>query len=184
MKKYFTLLFITPLLFISTNSYSQTDDAIYSMGLDLALPIGDLSNATNFGAGVTVKALWEVGGNDSYVGANVGIMNFFPKKDYNTSINKIPFYVDFRQYFGSFFVEPQMGLSIALYQQSEFDAVQPKFKNLIGFGWAVGAGYTLDENFDFSLRFEANHNKNGYYHDGMIGFLALRVAYNVPFDKF
>lgn len=171
MKKFFTLLLTASLIFISTYNYSQDRETFYGLGVDAALPIGDLTNVSSFGIGITAKGLWAIGNGGSMIGVNLGIMNFIPKSEYISSVNMIPLYVDFRQYFGDFFVEPMLGISITPYKKGPFDD-ESDAKHLVGIGWSVGAGYTLNEKFDFSLRFEASHNQI------MRAFLALRVGYN------
>lgn len=64
------------------------------------------------------------------------------------------------------------GLSIELYQKSEFDVYTPTIGDLTGFGWSIGGGYTLNEKFDFGLRYESIHK------NGSIGFIALRFGYS------
>lgn len=112
------------------------------------------------------------------IGVNVGFMNFVPKKDLtyvSSSINKIPIYLDYRYYFNDFYVEPQAGAAFNM-GGTTTDAYGNTSTSIsakgIGFGFAVGAGYTLNQQFDFSLRYES------YVRDGMTGFLALRVALN------
>lgn len=80
MKKQFAFLLALSFIFISSFSYSQDRDPMYNLGVDIALPVGDLSNFSSIGIGVTAKGLWGVGNGGSMVGVNLGIMNFCPKE--------------------------------------------------------------------------------------------------------
>jgi|SRR5690554_724637 len=178
MKKIYLIFTILFLVFTSSTSYSQNKNKIISAGLDFAVPLGSLSNESSIGVGTTTKFLWRIGNSSSFIGGNIGIMNFIPRGGFQSNkstrlASKIPIHSNFRQYFGGFFLEPQFGMSITPSKQ-----INQNFQNSIpyifGFGWATTVGHTLNETYEFSVGFNAHHNI-----EGMVSYLSFRVGFKL-----
>ncbi len=168
MKKIFLMMFIGALFCLSANAQSSDKEkdtksgTTLGIGVEAALPTGDISSVYNFGIGGTLKAAFPVG-NSGDVTLTSGYMNFSVKKSIGSgSTGVIPIKAGYRYRFdGGFYVEPQAGYG--------------KFANKGasgGFLYAVNAGFLAGNGFDVALRYESITNH------GSFSYVGLRVGYN------
>ena len=77
----------------------------------------------------------------------------------------------------SFYVEPQFGLSSYNIKAVSNSVDFSGSGSTTAFTYAIGIGAMAGRNFDIGLRYEAMSK------DGTMGFLALRLAYSLPFGQ-
>lgn len=159
-------------------SFAQSNFS-FNIGVDGALPVGDLSDASKFGVGGTLKGFYGLT-EESKLGLNVGYIHF-PGKDNNDMIKVksalIPILVDYRYHFQNLYVEPQAGVTVVTSKvkyDMDFGEGQmsgTEKSNTTAFGYAIGAGVMLN-NLDISARYQGA-SKSG----GTLSFIGLRVGY-------
>lgn|SRR5690606_18419770 len=170
MKKLFLLLFLGA---ISTSLFAQKGLNQLSIGAEVGLPTGNVSNVLGVGLGGTAKGLYGVG-DAGQVGLTLGFIRY----GYSTNIsggsagmNVIPIMPGYRHHFDNIYAEGQVGVAVvsSSYSYGGYSASASTTNASV----AVGGGY-LYENFDFSLRYQS-------YGSGF-GTLGLRVAYNISLN--
>ena len=142
------------------------------VGAEIALPIGNFSDAYNIGFGVTGKVFYGLNENADITGT-LGYLHFGMEEaqSINGHISMIPIMFGYRHDFGGFYAEPQLGL-VAL--RSKVDSIDFGFGSFGGshsdtkFSLSLGGGYAMGD-WDFGLRYQLVDNFN---------FLGLRVGYN------
>lgn len=178
MKK--QIIFIAMLAFafiFSQNTQAQQGEFKINPGLELGIPMGDFSDLSSFGFGVTAKALYNVS-EDGQVEFTLGYISFPGKKigdgiKFNTSV--IPIMAGYRHNFDGIYGEIQLGLA-SVNQKAKVSV--PGYGSVSGsdstteFSWAIGAGYMF-EDFDISLRYQAIQASGG-----SLGWIGLRFGYN------
>lgn len=83
----------------------------FAAGLDLALPVGDLSDVESFGIGAEIQPEYNISDEASFVGST-GYTRYIAKKDFD-GVGFIPVLVGARYYpTPSFFVGGKVGLGI------------------------------------------------------------------------
>ena len=156
--------------------YAQEGFHKINIGADLALPMGDFSDISSAGFGVSGKVYYGIDSEMSLTGS-IGYLHFTSKdfKDfeggtYSFNVNMIPVMFGFDYDFGGFYVEPKLGLVFASnksegrYMGESYSATHSSTE----FGVGLGGGYRY-ENFDFGLHYNIVKDLN---------YLGLRVAYN------
>src|SRR5690606_25333250 len=100
------------------------------VGAEIALPIGDFSDAYNIGFGVTGKVFYGLNDNADITGT-LGYLHFGMEEVQSISghISMIPIMFGYRHDFGGFYAEPQLGL-VAL--RSKVDSVDFGFGSFGG----------------------------------------------------
>jgi hypothetical protein len=144
---------------------AQTGKNQISIGVDLGLPMGDYSDAFKLGFGGTAKYLHGVG-NAGQVSLTTGYATFKAKEDVDASVSQLPILIGYRHNFSGAYVEPQVGYTILGAKYGSESASSG------GFGYAIAAGYALEQGLDLSARYQAVSK------DGTFGFIGFRVAYN------
>ena len=162
MKKIF-LLTLAGFFTFSAFSQSKGGGTSLSSGLEIGLPMGDMSNSQSVGLGASVKALF---GETSGFTASVGYMTFSGKEVSGfgklPAFNAIPVKVGYRMATeGGFYFEPQIGMAFTSQGGSSASA----------FTYAPNVGI-ITGGLDLSARYEAMSN-NG----STISFVGLRLAY-------
>lgn len=170
MKKLFLLLFIGAL---STSLFAQKGHNQISIGAEVGLPTGTVSNVLGVGLGGTAKGLYGVG-EAGQVGLTLGFIRYGYSNNIggaSAGMNVIPIMPGYRHHFDNVYAEGQVGLSVvsSSYSYGGYSASASTTNASI----AIGGGY-LYKNFDFSLRYQS-------YGSGF-GSLGLRVAYNFGFN--
>lgn len=177
-------------LFLTTatkaqQSYERPLGSEFSIGLEGALPMngwdvqdGNGTKFSNFGIGGTLKYAYNF--NETLAGTFQTGYIYFPGKDFgggkiNTS--QIPIKAGVRFSMSSFYVEPQLGVSSLNVKIVSTDVDESVSGSTTAFTYAIGIGTMAGKNFDIGLRYEA-FSKNG-----TTGFLALRLAYSIPFGQ-
>lgn len=159
MKKFF-LLTLAGFITFSAFAQSKGGGTSLSAGLELGLPVGDLSNSQSVGLGASVKALF---GETSGLTASVGYMSF-SGKEYSSGLkyqafNTVPVKVGYRiASEGGFYFEPQVGVTF-----NDGESV---------FTYAPNLGI-ITAGLDISARYETM-TRNGY----SLGFIGFRLAYS------
>lgn len=162
MKKVF-LFSIVALISATSFSQGKGGGTSLSSGLEIGLPMGDMSNSQSVGLGASVKALF---GETSGFTASVGYMTFSGKEVSGfgkfPAFNAIPVKVGYRMATeGGFYFEPQVGVAFTSQGGSSASA----------FTYAPNVGI-ITGGLDLSARYEAMSN-NG----STISFIGLRLAY-------
>ncbi len=170
MKKLFLLLFLGA---ISTSLFAQKGLNQLSIGAEVGLPTGTVSNALNVGLGGTAKGLYGVG-EAGQVGMTLGFIRYGYSANTggaSASMNVIPIMPGYRHHFDNLYAEGQVGVAIV---SSSFSyGGYSSSASTSNASIAIGGGYLYD-NFDFSLRYQS-------YGTGF-GTLGLRVAYNISLN--
>lgn|SRR5690625_1256470 len=157
------------------NVQAQQGEFKINPGLELGMPIGDFSDASNIGFGVTVKGLYGVS-DEGAVGLTLGYLAFSGKKVGGFKMPNytiIPIMAGYRHHFGEFYGEAQLGFA-------SVKAKMPNDGSIFGgasvssteFSWALGAGYMFD-NFDVGVRYQSVEVSGG-----SLGWFGIRVGYS------
>ena len=175
MKKVF-LAFFGVVLF-SAAAMAQTGKNQVSVGPELAIPTGDMSDMSKLGFGATVKGLYGIG-TAGQITLTTGFVSVGAKNEYKQLLGAskitqsiIPILAGYRHNFKSFYVEPQVGYGIysAKIKGGMFDGKESDG----AFTWAAGVGYVFTNNIEVGARYQSGHK------DGTsTGLFGLRVAYN------
>jgi len=170
MKQFFTKVRTTCILMLfmfGSIAYAQEGFHKMNVGVDLALPMGDLSNMSSIGFGVSGKAYYGLDQEMNITGS-LGYLHFSAKDGF-ASISMIPLMFGFDYDFGGFYVEPKLGLVFASYKVDwggfglgSYTASSTEF------GIGLGGGYRID-NLDFGAHFNIVNNLN---------YFGLRAAYS------
>ena len=176
--KLFYLILSVALLFIGSNSNAQSVNSSklrFGLGVEGILPVGNTSNALNFGLGVTPRLQYGVSENFALTFTS-GIYHFFPKTitypasgsfpgfitEYKSDI--IPVKVGAKYFIGkNFYLAGEAGLGFEVAEGG----------GPIYFLWSPGIGYAT-KRWDIGARYE-NYGGSGYSD----GITALRVAYGL-----
>jgi hypothetical protein len=138
-----------------------------SIGAEVALPTGDLADFNKVGFGGSAKVAFNVMQN-GYITVSGGYISFAGKGTGLTSIpslNIIPLKAGFRLNLGGFYIEPQLGWTIAKSKGSD--------NSEASFTWAPNIGVVVAKVLDISARYESFSNDGSTISHG-----GLRVAYN------
>lgn len=148
-------------------------------GADVALPLGNFSNAYGIGFGATGKAYYGITEKGDITGT-VGYLRFGIKEsnEYMSGhMGIIPITVGYRHDFGGLYAEPQLGLYMVNSKvKMDFGDLGDLFGDLSGSanasqtkaGLALGGGYVFGD-WDLGARFQLIDNLN---------FLGIRIGYN------
>lgn len=173
MKKFMLACLLTATVSIAT--YAQQGAIHINGGIDGAFPLGDLGESYGVGFGATVKGLYGIS-DAGQVGLTLGYIGFGSKEDLgdgnSASFGVIPVLALYRHHFGSFYVEPQIGLSANRFKVKVSGVDFGGTASTTSLGYAAGIGYLIG-NIDLSARYQG-FSQNG----SSSGFAGLRVAYN------
>lgn len=137
----------------------------FSVGLEAALPVGDLKTGYSFGIGGSVQADYKLAENFA-VTLNAGYLNFIGKTVFGLKIPStglIPILAGGKYHFTeSIYGSAQLGLTFSTEKNGGS-----------AFTYAPGIGYNVSPNFDLLLKYQAS-SKNG----STSSFLGLRAAYS------
>jgi hypothetical protein len=153
----------------SAQKKSADKDLKFSVGAEIALPIGDFNKVSSIGFGGTVQGEYAAAETVG-ITLNAGFMTFSGKtvsgiKFPTTSI--IPVLAGAKFYFAEkFYGHAQLGMSFISLKQGGVSA------STSAFTYAPGIGYQASENFDVSVRYQS------YSKGGTSSFIGLRAAYN------
>lgn len=151
----------------TTTEKGGTKGTDLSFGAEAGLPTGDLANTHKVGFGGSAKVAFNIM-NDGYITLNAGYISFAGKGTGATSIpslNLIPIKAGFRYNLGGFYVEPQIGWTIAKSKGSD--------NSEASFTWAPNVGVMIADVIDLSARYESFSNDGRTWsHAG------VRLAYN------
>ena len=173
MKQIFTKVRTTCILMLfmfGSIAYAQEGFHKMNVGVDLALPVGDLSNISSIGFGVSGKAYYGLNQEMNITGS-LGYLNFpYKESDLSGGLSMIPVMFGFDYDFGGFYIEPKLGLVFTSmkisYSFMGYSSSETHSSTELGIG--LGGGYRID-NLDFGLHFNIVDNLN---------YLGLRAAYN------
>ncbi|MGZ3839331.1 MAG: outer membrane beta-barrel protein [Flavisolibacter sp.] len=163
------VLFVLAAVLALSTANAQTGKNQLSIGFDLGIPT---TSGWKTGFGGTLKYLHGVG-EAGQVTLTSGYEAFKAKG--STSGNSItegliPVLVGYRQNFSGAYIEPQVGYT-NIHVKEEFNG-QSSSASTGGFGYAIAAGYALQQGLDLSARYQAVSK------DGTFGFIGFRIAYN------
>ena len=173
MKKLFTVFVLTVISVIGADAQNNSTKSL-SIGAELGLPTGDLSNMQKAGAGISAKMAFPVVANGAFT-ASLGYLGFGGKSinllgiSYsNPSWSMVPVKLGFRYKIPgtAVNVEPQLGYTFGSRSGSPA-------RDVSGVTWALGAGYYFTPSIDLGLRYES-FSVSG----GSLNFIGLRLAYN------
>lgn len=165
-------------LFVFVNVKAQKGANGIQIGARAAFPTEKLNKIANTGFGATVKGIYGIGNNNSphQVTLEAGYNRFGLKdlpSDASGHYAAIPIYTGYRYTLGKIIVDTQAGISINRVAGSSAAGVKANGSQT-AFGWAVGAGYLLN-NIELGLKYQSSDLKDELYD---IKFFALRVGYN------
>jgi hypothetical protein len=176
------LLFIVALLF-AYQAKAQIGNNEVQIAVQLALPVGELSDLASRGDGGSVKGLWGIGRGPQQITAEV-TYTFFDLRDEWLGQGTGAFYGGFTIYggyryrFGNFFAEPQAG--VASYSINAYNSITQRGidQSKAYFSWAAGGGYQW-RNFELGTRYQSAMVSNSE----SINFVALRLGYKFVIGK-
>lgn len=172
------LLFAAGLFFVGASkaqTYERPVGSEFSVGINPALPVGDFSDVSSFGLGLDLKYAYNF--NESIAATvSAGYNHFFVKDDLkdipfvDNSIGFIPIKAGVRFSMANFYAEPQIGAAIGTNDGAGTNLT-----------YAGQIGVMASPNFDIGLRYEGISSDNAYGDNSTLGFVALRLAYTMPF---
>lgn len=172
MKKIIKLLAVA----IVATVFTTNVNAQFSAGIDVALPLGDFSDASSFGFGASVaydfplSDQMSVGGQAGYTFFSAKTPSFAPD-DYSASYGVIPLLGNFKYFFADntngFYAMASAGFSIFRYSQEftyeTFEVVNGSFVTVekteknsgseTELTFAPGVGMILNEKIDLNARY-------------------------------
>lgn len=172
MKKIIKLLAVA----IVATVFTTNANAQFSAGIDVALPLGDFSDASSFGFGASVaydfplSDQMSVGGQAGYTFFSAKTPSFAPD-DYSASYGVIPLLGNFKYFFADntngFYAMASAGFSIFRYSQEftyeTFEVVNGSFVTVekteknsgseTELTFAPGVGMILNEKIDLNARY-------------------------------
>jgi hypothetical protein len=162
-------------IMVSLAANAQSGNNQIGIGIEGGIPTGkDASETTKIGIGGSIKGLFGVG-NAGQVSLTTGYMAFGAKnlpEGYKANLRIIPLMAGYRQNFSGFYIEPQAGVGF-ISEKDEYQG-ESETMSVTKFTWAVGAGYVIS-NVDIGARYQRSE-----FEDGSIGFIGIKVAYNIP----
>jgi hypothetical protein len=164
----------------------------FSLGVDLALPLGDFANEYSFGVGPT--AVFELPlGDKLAVTLHAGYNILLVQSDFSEvleSASLLPIQAGVKY----FFQEPQKGIYVHAQVGTHLFTEKFKANDLFGreeesetsthFSWGLGVGYQLAK-FDLGLRYNMvmpKDEEDGGENDPL-SYIGLRIAYLIPLGK-
>ncbi|MEO8116090.1 MAG: hypothetical protein ABI653_00490 [Bacteroidota bacterium] len=169
MKKLISLALCSLVIGFAANAQTPEKKEMHSgatlgIGIEGALPLGDLKITSNFGIGGSLKGCFPVG-NSGDITLTAGYINFSAKSPF-TSLSLIPIKAGYRiRTTSGFYAEPQAGYGVFTKGGGG------------GFLYAINAGYLDKSGFDVAARYE------GISNNGTISYIGLRVGYNFSLKK-
>lgn len=168
-------LLILGFIMIGSFAYAQEGFNKITVGAELALPVGDLSNLSSIGFGATGKVFYGLT-NESSITGTLGYIHFPMKSHPGMSghVGMIPLQFGYYHDFGGFYIEPQLGLSF-MNTKLEMKGMDDFFgfdfsgtSSETKFGLGLGGGYNFGD-WDVGVRYQIIQHAN---------FLGARVAYS------
>ncbi|WP_129714477.1 hypothetical protein [Pedobacter sp. SYP-B3415] len=169
-------------LFISAFSATAQDgNSGLSFAAELGLPSGNFSNASNFGAGASVKA--DIGLSEKFaLTANAGYMNFFGRNAFRVNVpdfSYIPLKAGLKYFFTEkAFAEVQGGVALPASEA-----------NKMVYAWSPGFGtrfrVSARAKMEAGIRYEGWTSRSDFQIDGnqhfsTRSFVGLRIGYFLP----
>ncbi|MBL7952974.1 MAG: hypothetical protein JNM62_14795 [Flavobacteriales bacterium] len=162
-----------------------------SLGVDLALPLGDFGDAYSLGVGPTV-------GFEVPVGDNLGVtlqagydilMVKSELSDFVKSASMIPVQAGLKYYFmeqqEGFYGHGQIGIHATSVKSEEFTilgvTIPSETASSTNLSWAIGAGYMM-EKLDIGLRYNSISPDSDVDGAKASSYIGLRVAYVLSLD--
>lgn len=159
-----------------------------SLGVDLAMPLGDFSDFASFGVGPAAGIEFPVGDN---IGVTVQVAYDFltPNsdwKDFVESMSMLPAQAGIKYYFmdqqEGFYAHGQLGIHSMSTKSKEVDlgplgAAGGETTTNTNFSWAIGAGYQL-EKLDIGLRYNSiSPDSDAPDGTNAFSYIGLRIGY-------
>jgi hypothetical protein len=184
MKK--QLFVLAAALVCTVGSFAQSGRP--SLGLELALPMGDFGDAYGLGYGLSGGYEHPVGDNLG-ITANIGYILLSPDesiKDFIESASMMPIQVGAKYYFSEQQSGPyghvQLGVHNMSVKTAEFEllgvTVPSETESSTNLSFAFGAGYVLNDKIDLGLRYNIVTPDSDAPDDASSSsYLGIRVAY-------
>lgn len=170
MKKIITILIVLTICTLSAQAQRGNKGA--SIGLDVALPVGNMSKSLGVGIGGSLKGFYGLR-DEADVTLTLGYINFAEKDNLGISYSLIPVLAGYRLKLDQVYLEPQFGFTIMNVKSDVVNAEKSTSNTKIGYG--IGVGYLMG-NLDLGLRFQ-DISANG----GGFNIIAVRVGYAFAF---
>lgn len=140
------------------------------IGIGAEVGIGTASGSSTMFGG-SVKYLHGIGDMGQITLSAGYLMSSESEDGMEAKSSLIPIFVGYRHYFSGVFVEPQIGYTMAKSTFKMDGFPDQEFTNN-GLGYAIGAGYAMENGLDLGVRFQ-NQAKSG-----SVGAIIFRVGYN------
>lgn len=166
---------VIAILLMNTAGFSQKGNNSIGVGGDLSFPMGEFSNFYKTGFGAYTKALLGVAraGQISFTAGYSSFKFMTNFEGVNSTISLAPVLVGYRHNFNGFFVEPQVGYSIANIKISA-DELEDDITDSGGFlTWAATVGYVFNKQVEISARYQV-----GGTNSTKMNLFGLRLGYN------
>ena len=143
-----------------------------SLGLDVGLPIGNMSKSVGYGVGGSFKGFYGLA-DEADITLTIGYISFSENNNSGICYSLIPVLVGYRLKHDHLYIEPQFGFNMMKVKFDRVDLGETVMNTKMSYG--IGAGYSIN-NLDVGLRYQ-DVSANG----GGINLIALRVGYTFAF---
>ena len=158
-----------------------------SLGVDLAMPLGDFGDFASFGVGPAAGIEFPVGDN---IGVTVQVAYDFltpnsDVKDLVKSMSMLPAQAGIKYYFmdqqEGFYAHGQLGIHSMSTTSEDLDlgplgTIEGETTTSTNFSWAIGAGYQL-EKLDIGLRYNSISPDSDIEGAKANSYIGLRIGY-------
>lgn len=167
---------------IGAGAFAQNNQV--SLGIDLAMPMGDFGDAYSLGVGPT--AGFELPFGKAAATVQLSYMILMPKEDVGIDkASMLPLQAGLKYYFmeeqRGVYGHLQLGMHMSSYTTEDVDlgplgTVEGESESSSNFSWAIGAGYAL-EKLDIGLRYNSISPDSDVEGAEASTYLGIRVAY-------
>ncbi|HYG17486.1 MAG TPA: outer membrane beta-barrel protein [Ohtaekwangia sp.] len=139
---------------VTLSATSSLAQGRFSVGPELALPMGDFGDVSGVGFGASVRYEGAINENLNWMGT-VGFLTFSEKDDFGVKISQIPIQAGIKYYFtesySGFYAGAELGFHIVKAKVDVFGESMSTSET--EFGFAPQVGYHL-ANIDIALRYQ------------------------------
>ena len=169
---------------LGTGAFAQNNQV--SLGLDLALPMGDFGDVYSLGVGPT--AGFELPFGKAAATVDLSYMILMVKSDFSDAIKSasmVPIQAGLKYYFQEeqrgLYGHLQLGVHMSSVTTEDIDlgplgTIEGETDSNSNFSWAIGAGYAM-EKLDIGLRYNSISPDSDVEGAEASNYIGLRVAY-------
>ena len=187
MKK---VLFIACAMFFMVFAQKANAQLSGSVGLEIALPLGDFGDAASLGAGASAEGEFAVSDNLSITG-NIGFISLFVDdelSDFIASMSMMPIHAGARYYFadnsGGAYGLAKIGVTSMSVTTEDIDlgplgTIEGETTSDSQLSFGFGAGFMVTENIDISAAFNIITPDSDIEGAESSNYIGVRAAYKI-----